>query len=285
MKAQSPQAVPSLREASRLPEVVGADAISEVERLEAAIGVLGETNSHAQLLLNALRVAKSRSKLPPVEERVEACNTFLERARRRVICSEVITRAQEQKAVFVAEVEDAREGWHCCNRKHHHADPSVPFLEFGELQRQVEEFGEGTGQFAFRARGEDCGSVSSAAAGRRTTVHPFDGPRRGRSVDGRSAGRVARSFEQRQPCPGTRIEFRICKGSRTHDRDDPPNRHFRRRDSFTQGSRRRTVRSLLMSHFRNARYGLRGARVGEASHTGPPKQWVRRAASVPKEGL
>ena len=56
--------------------------------VEAAIGVLGETNLHARPLLNALRVAKLRLKLPPVEERVEACKTHLECARLHVIRAE-----------------------------------------------------------------------------------------------------------------------------------------------------------------------------------------------------
>ena len=110
-----------------------------MERLEAAIGVLGEKNPHARPLLDALRVAKSRSKLPPVDERVEACRTFLERAKRRVArADEVITRAQEQKAVYVAEVEEAERGLALLQ-----SEASVPLQsvvpEVGELQRQVSE--------------------------------------------------------------------------------------------------------------------------------------------------
>ena len=72
--------VPPLWAASRPPEALAVDA---VERLESAIAVLGEANLHVRPLKDALEAAKSRSKVPPVAERVEACKKFLERAKRR----------------------------------------------------------------------------------------------------------------------------------------------------------------------------------------------------------
>ena len=53
---------PPLRQASRSPEVVAADAAAEVKRLENAIQVLGETNPHAKPLVEALRVARASSR-------------------------------------------------------------------------------------------------------------------------------------------------------------------------------------------------------------------------------
>ena len=50
-------------------------------------------------------------------------------------------------------------------------------------------------------------------------------------------------------------------------------------------TRRRTVRTILMSRRACARYGLRGVRVGEASHPGLLGQGVCRAASVPEDVL
>ena len=47
------------------------DAIAEVQRLEAAIAAFGETNPHAKPLKVALQAAKSRSKVPPVADRIE----------------------------------------------------------------------------------------------------------------------------------------------------------------------------------------------------------------------
>ena len=58
------------RQASRSPEVVAADAVAEVKRLENAIQVLGETNPHAQPLVEALGVARAKTTVPPLQERI-----------------------------------------------------------------------------------------------------------------------------------------------------------------------------------------------------------------------
>ena len=80
-----PQSIPPpIRQASRAPDVVAADAVSEVSRLENAIQVLGETNPHAQFLVEALRVARAKTTLPLLQERIKSCKTFIERARLRV---------------------------------------------------------------------------------------------------------------------------------------------------------------------------------------------------------
>ena len=87
---------PPLREASRPPEA----ATTEAQLLEAAIAALGETNPHARLLKDALQAAKSKSKVPLVADRIEACKTFIERAKRRVVpAEEIMKRALEQKDV------------------------------------------------------------------------------------------------------------------------------------------------------------------------------------------
>ena len=87
------------------PEVTTADAVAEVQRLESAIAVLGESNLHAGPLLKSLQVAKSRSRAPPVADRIEACKSFIERAKRRVVrAEEIFKRARDQKDVCVLEV-------------------------------------------------------------------------------------------------------------------------------------------------------------------------------------
>ena len=105
-----PQSIPPpLRQASRAPEVVAADAVSEVSRLENASQVLGETNPHAQCLVEALRVARAKTTRPPLQERIKSCKTFIERAKQRVARAEaVIARAMEQKEIHVKEVPMAR---------------------------------------------------------------------------------------------------------------------------------------------------------------------------------
>ena len=69
-------------------------------KLEAAIAALGDRG-----LQEALRIARNKSRLPPVSERVESCKKFLERARQRVSrAQDVINKATAQKAVHEAEV-------------------------------------------------------------------------------------------------------------------------------------------------------------------------------------
>ena len=53
-------------------------------RLGRSIAALGDSTAHANPLKEALRVSQARASVPPVEERVESCKLFLERARKRV---------------------------------------------------------------------------------------------------------------------------------------------------------------------------------------------------------
>ena len=54
-----------------------------------------QLNIHAKSL-HALRVARNKTKLPPIQEQVESCKSFLQRARKRVLRAQaVINRAIE----------------------------------------------------------------------------------------------------------------------------------------------------------------------------------------------
>ena len=58
-------------------------------------------------LVEALRVARPKAKVLPLEEQITACKNFVERARKRVTRVEaVISRALEQKVVFETEVQE-----------------------------------------------------------------------------------------------------------------------------------------------------------------------------------
>ena len=82
----------------------------EIERLQAAIAVLGESTTLVKPLQEALRVAQTRASVPPIQERVDSCKLFLERAKKRVQrAQEVIDRACEQKVLYEAEVVDGEE--------------------------------------------------------------------------------------------------------------------------------------------------------------------------------
>ena len=97
--------VPQEFKPSRTPEVAVSEAVGEVKKLEAAIAALGVDSVHAKGLHEALRIARARSKLPPVVERVESCKKFLDRARQRVVrAQDVIDKATAQKKVHEEEV-------------------------------------------------------------------------------------------------------------------------------------------------------------------------------------
>ena len=95
--------------------------------------------------------------------------------------------------------------------------------------------------------------------------------------------------EASNPCPRFRRLLRLVEG---RDASHKTTRIVAlqneivspRRQAIMVSTRRRTVRTILMSRRACARYGLRGVRVGEASHPGP-RQGVRRAASVPEDVL
>ena len=61
-----------------------ADAMGEVEKLEAAIEALGADSVHAQCLQEVLSIARNMSRLPTASERVESCKKFLDHAKQRV---------------------------------------------------------------------------------------------------------------------------------------------------------------------------------------------------------
>ena len=95
------------RSTSRPPEAAAAEASLEVERLQGAISALGEGNPLSAPLQAALRSARTKSKVLPVNERVEACKGFLERAKKRLVRIEaVIAKAHEQKLIFEAELRE-----------------------------------------------------------------------------------------------------------------------------------------------------------------------------------
>ena len=95
------------RSTSRPPEAAAAEASLEVERLQGAIAALGEGNPLSAPLQAALRSARTKSKVLPVNERVEACKGFLERAKKRLVRTEaVIAKAHEQKLIFEAELRE-----------------------------------------------------------------------------------------------------------------------------------------------------------------------------------
>ena len=124
---------------SRSPETVAVEAAAEVKQLEAAIGVLGENNIHAKSLHEALRVARNKMKLPPIQEQVEFCKSFLERARKRVLRAQaVIDSATEQKAVYEKEVADGELRLEALQAQGTNPPPPAVSSLVSELQHKID---------------------------------------------------------------------------------------------------------------------------------------------------
>ena len=69
---------------------------------------------------------------------MESCKLFIARAQRRVTRAEEVKRAQEQREVYVAEVEEAQQRLLSLQEDAAHP-PTVMVPEVGELQKQIEE--------------------------------------------------------------------------------------------------------------------------------------------------
>ena len=230
------------RHRSRPPEEVAAEASSEVAPLK-----------------DALRVVRAKSKVPPVNERVEACKGFIERAKKRLTRTEaVISRAHEQKSIFEAEVRDG---------------------EARLLQLQAE----------FDAQPEPVGAQNRpVGSGTRCVEGPSKAASRG--LDGRwSSNGVERcSTNARRPSGFRRVaellQLRIAErfGVRGHSHGcESGNGHVRPgrahgragevlsvvcfdRSSRGQEKVHRHHTDRWESGVRQSRYGLRDVRVGEA---------------------
>ena len=138
---RSPFQPPPLRRPSRAPEVVVNDAIGEIKSLEGAIDLLGPASVHAKPLLTALKAAQERSKVGPIQERLDSCRQFIDRAKKRVLrADEVIARAVEQKAIFEAEVAQAEQRLVLLQAEAAATIPAVfpEAAEVKELQTQID---------------------------------------------------------------------------------------------------------------------------------------------------
>ena len=131
--------VPLLQSASLPPDRVSAEATEEVQRLEAALSALGERKRHAKPLVEALRVARAKAKVLPLEEQIVACKNFVKRARKRVTRVEaVISRALEQKVVFETVVQEGEARLQQLEESHSHRTVDAA-ASVTELQRRIDD--------------------------------------------------------------------------------------------------------------------------------------------------
>ena len=101
-----------------------------VQRLETAISALREMSPHGKPLVEALRIARAKSAVPPLQQRIQSCKLHIERAKQLVVRAEaVITRAVEQK---MEKLQRARRDFNnscrqmrCRHRQHQHVLPKL----------------------------------------------------------------------------------------------------------------------------------------------------------------
>ena len=118
------------------------NASAEVQRLETAISALGETSPHAKPLVEALRIARAKSAVPPLQQRIQSCKLCIERAKQRVVRAEaVITRAVEQKAICEGEVAEGEKRLQQLLSEDASSAPPVPACspQVAKLQRQIDD--------------------------------------------------------------------------------------------------------------------------------------------------
>ena len=105
--------------------------------MQGATVALGEGNPLSSPLQAALRSARTKSKVLPVNERVEACKGFFERAKKRLVRTEaVIAKAHEQILIFEAEL---REGEARLLQLQAESEAQLEGLSVTDLQSRIDE--------------------------------------------------------------------------------------------------------------------------------------------------
>ena len=265
----------------RTPEVAVSEAVGEVKKLEAVIAALGPDSAHAKGLHEALRIARARSKLPPVAERVVSCKKFLDRARQRVVrAQDVIDKATAQKKVHEEEVvEGERRLAQLCGRSVKACGSASTGVRTAASDRRIDPRtrcsshrvgdGEETHMVGHRTsfhRHRTAHSHRSTGVGGLVERPKLRFKERNRVREPRSCGSNWTSHWTGRETVGEITRPVQCAHERSGEifHDSSSDRSSRRQEEV-----RRVHTVGRESGVRYARYGLRGVRVGEASHPGP----------------
>ena len=277
VQGQSVCAPPHLRHATKPPEKAAADAVEEIERLKAAISALGESSMLSKPLREALRAAQVRASVPPIQERVDSCKLFLERARKRVHrAQEVIDRAHEQKVVYETEVAEgeARLAKLMAEAAFVQTPPVV--LPQVSAPTIIPNDAQGTWMCGGPPRFEDIPSMPTS------NVQDLGGWMSQRNCELRNA------IEFGDPVLVAKIGGLVGQGTALLSSIGRNLPDITRQPDFSDDEIRsrsapgRKVRTILKSHAKDKLYGLRGGvRVGKASHQGPEQEVFR----VPEDVL
>ena len=226
------------------PEAAKTAARLKVDRLEKAVEALGDYDGPELAgLKQALKKARELAQELPIDVQITQCKEFIERSEKRLA---------KMEAERIAETKVLEEGRARLFRLEQAL--SVPVgnvadvtmvaadteVELARLRAQLAEFQDNV--VTERPRVRQSGRWRSRAP------HADVGARRIIRVDGRQASRFARSDERRRQCAGVDRDIEVVRSRQTHVRVD-------------------WVRVVSFTRSCDARYGLRGVRVGEASHT------------------
>ena len=261
---------------SRNPDEIVTEARTRVSKLEAAIVALGEGDPAVPSLKESLRQARLQAKVLPVEDRIEGTKLFIERSKQRVgALREEVSRAQlivqETETKLVSEENALRDGELRLQtlEREAHGTPAPPLTapadfaqELAQVRFCVQELTRGEGRSPIR--------IVEAWFGREA------------EEDQIGCRSTSRSHAWRYACGVHQSEqsWRHIEFDGDVDRQGRC-RVFREIQSPFQPD----VMGLGADTFclvRCSRYGLRGVRIGEASHPGPPRLVLRGV--IPSQG-
>ena len=259
------------------PDVILSKARARVAKLEVAMNAVGEDDPTYPALRDSLKQARVQAKVRPVEDRIKATTSFIEWSKRRIGEHQAnILRLQEQLAEAKAEEEQARQHLHdgeerwCklhqeASRMAEDIPPTVPVdfaAELAQLRNSVHEL-KREGRVACTTPFRCTLRRARTEATSKSVIQHFGvGPVESR---GSRAERASRSGSPRGV-------WRFFCFDGDLDRQ--------RRVEFPQCEQ---VQSVVDNMTISARYGLRGVRVGEAKHPGPPR--VNTSTDQPETGV
>ena len=114
------------------PDVLAGDNQAQIDRLERAISVLGEDSVDAAGLIATLKKVRAQS-IQPIGERLDACQQFVERARKRFVAAEdAVMKALQTKSRLESELNEGVQRLQRL-REEAAAQPRAPTAEHGEV--------------------------------------------------------------------------------------------------------------------------------------------------------
>ena len=277
--SQVAQPPPAEGQRGPTPEEVISNAHARVTKLEAPMAAVGETDPTFGALQEALKKAQSQVQARPVADPIASTKVFIERAKKRVtVCREEVSRAQELFAQAQTKAFSPKnKGWSM--GRHTFGGSSS-----GECDERGGTTSDSPRQFRPRI-----GRVAGLRPGIATREPRFAIPvavhrrTRRRRATAQTAQKLVKfcsrsgALESRSggSDTGSWTKFAIHEWRPVRIVSQNGDTDRQRRGKFAFESVQPTLMLMGVKTARvQARYGMRGCRVGEASHPGPPSDQV-----------